>query len=341
MWIVRRVAAEHRAEFFAGVQEHSQIKLRALERYLPPWSAKVGSQRGVNRVWVVDGFAGPGTYGSGEPGSPAIALAHAEDRREALASYKVSCIFVEKQRALFRRLQRLRNQHPQIESFPLQGDFWAQVGKVAELIGDDPALVFVDPFGLGDLKFESLVELCSQLRNVDLLVNFASPVAKRLEKDHQDLVSASVGGPGWSVETITETFCDRLAKACRFLAPAVLPVVAEIPRQELKYEVVLAARDGAAYELWSDEIARSQGAILNGDDELAKEELIGAAQNLLRSFAPATFARDPLIKDIQYRECGQFHSRVLRAAVKAMLDAGEWVRGEGKIGTARMRKVSL
>ena len=172
------------------------------------------------------------------------------------------------------------------------------------------------------------------------MVNFASPVARRLEKHHQALVSASVGGPGWTVDTITDTFCARLEERCHFLKPAVLPVLANVGSDELKYEIVLAARNRAAYELWSDEIARSQREVLDGDDDLAREELIGEARELLRSHAPAAFARDQLIRDTQFHRCGDFHSRVLRAAVKAMLDEKEWARGEGKVGTARMWKAS-
>ncbi len=172
------------------------------------------------------------------------------------------------------------------------------------------------------------------------MVNFASPVAKRLRANHQELVSEAVGTSEWTPDTITQVFCDGLARECGFLKPAVLPVVAELPRRELKYEIVLAARNRAAYELWNDEIARSQGPVLDGDDVSAREKLIGEARELLRSYAPAAFARDQLIRDIQFHRCGDFHARVLRAAVKAMLDEKEWARGEGKVGTARMWKVS-
>ena len=335
------MAGEHRDKFFAGVQEHSQIKLRALERYLAPWSAKVGSPPGVDRVWVVDGFAGPGVYDSGAPGSPRIVLEHAERiAEEVRSSYQVSGFFVEDNKERYRRLRAERHRYPGVEAVCADANFWSQVDRVVEFVADAPALVFVDPFGLKELKFEPLVELCNRLTKVDLMVNFASPAARRLQKEHPSIVSEAVGGPGWTVETLTQTFCERLARACDFLKPAVLPVVAKIPRQTLKYEIVLTARHPAAYELWSDEIASSQGQILEGDDKLARDELIADARGLLRSLAPTNFTRNRLINDTQVRECGQFHSRVLRAAVKAMLDEGEWARAEGKIGTARMWKVS-
>lgn len=335
------MSAEHRADFFHGIHEHSQIKLRALARYLPPWSAKVGSPRSVRRVWVVDGFAGPGVYESGEAGSPRIVLEHAEAIARRGASYQVAAFFVEKQAKLFRGLREECNRHPQVQAIPALGDFWSQTKRVVEFVEDAPVLVFVDPFGLGDLKFEPLVELCGQLRRVDLMVNFASPAAKRLAKDHEALVSSSVGGAGWEADSITQTFCDRLAKACGFLSPAVLPVAAQFRgARRLKYDLVLASRHPAAYVLWNDEIASADGAILDGADQVARQNLLDDARPLLRSAAlAATFSRDKLIERICVQECGRFHTRVLRAAVEAMVDDGEWVRDDGKVGTARMWKV--
>lgn len=323
------MSAEHRADFFHGIHEHSQIKLRALARYLPPWSAKVGYPRSVRRVWVVDGFAGPGVYESGEAGSPRIVLEHAEAIARESRAYQVSAFFVEKQAKLFRGLREECNRHPQVQAIPAHGDFWSQTKRVVEFVGDAPVLVFVDPFGLGDLKFEPLVELCRQLQKVDLMVNFASPAAKRLAKDHEALVSSSVGGAGWEADSITQTFCDRLAKACDFLSPAVLPVAAQVRgAQRLKYDLVLASRHPAAYGLWNDEIASEQ---------VARQELLDEAKNLLRSTVQEkTFFRDKLIERICIQECGRFHTRVLRAAAKAMVDSGEWRRDDGKVGTARM-----
>lgn len=331
------VTAKHRADFFRGVQRHSQIKLRALERYLPPWSAKVGSPQDVQRVWVVDGFAGPGAYESGEAGSPRIVLEHAEAAVQLGRSYLVSAFFVEKQQKSFRRLREECNRHPQVQAVCAQADFWSQTDRVVEFVGDDPALVFVDPFGLADLKFEPLAELCTRLRNVDLIVNFASPAAKRLEKGYEALVSSAVGGPGWKADTLTQTFCERLAKKCRFLRPAVLPVTTSIGGRRRKYDLILASRHPDAYILWNDEIASSDRTILDGDDREPRQELLDDAKILLRSTVQTEpFTRDELIERICIRECGSFHTRVLRAAVKAMVHDGEWRRDEGNVGTAHM-----
>ena len=334
------MATEHRVGFFEGVQKHSQIKLRALERYLPPWAAKVGSPPGVQRVWVVDGFAGQGLYDSGEVGSPLIFLEHAKRVAEEKRSYQVSGFFVEDNETRHQRLSAQLHRYPDVQAVCADANFWSQVDRVVDFVGDDPALVFVDPFGLKDLNFASLVELCNRLRKVDLMVNFASRAALRLEKKHPEIISQAVGGPGWTLDSLTETFCSRLAEACGFLAPAVLPVVAPGRLGKLKYEIVLAARHPAAYELWNDEIASGQRATLKGGDQLAKEQLVAEARVFLRSQAPSAFTRQRLLGEVIVRECGRFATPVLRAAVKAMLDAGEWEKDSGPVGTARIRKVS-
>jgi three-Cys-motif partner protein len=43
-------------------------------KYLQAWVAIMGGSRFVSKVGVVDGFAGPGVYADGEPGSPVLVL---------------------------------------------------------------------------------------------------------------------------------------------------------------------------------------------------------------------------------------------------------------------------
>ena len=141
------------------------------------------------------------------------------------ARYKVSCIFVEKRAAFVSASTTSYGpcvaNTPEIETFPLKGDFWEQIEKVGDLVGDDPALVFLDPFGLKDLKFDLLAELCNRLPNVDLMLNFASPAARRLEKNNSDWFQLLRAVPdGWTTESLTQIFCDRLQADAVFLSQA-------------------------------------------------------------------------------------------------------------------------
>src|ERR1700739_174770 len=71
------------------LDDHTRAKHRVLRAYLDAWIPVMGQQAlkvrpaGVQppRLLLVDGFAGPGRYETGEPGSPLIML-------DALASHK-------------------------------------------------------------------------------------------------------------------------------------------------------------------------------------------------------------------------------------------------------------
>ena len=67
--------------FFQEPQGAAILKHGILRRYLPVFTAKVGSTAG--EVDYLDCYAGPGLYDDGSDGSPALALATAE----AIASY--------------------------------------------------------------------------------------------------------------------------------------------------------------------------------------------------------------------------------------------------------------
>src|ERR1700677_379893 len=63
-----------------NLEPHTAAKHRVLRAYLDGWIAVMGQQAlrvpstEVPRLLLVDGFAGPGRYATGEPGSPLIML---------------------------------------------------------------------------------------------------------------------------------------------------------------------------------------------------------------------------------------------------------------------------
>ena len=80
------------------MEPHTAAKHRILQNYLYAWLPIMSKYNG--RLVYVDGFAGPGVYEDGEPGSPIIALNayldHAyRDRIDAELVY----VFIEEDRA--------------------------------------------------------------------------------------------------------------------------------------------------------------------------------------------------------------------------------------------------
>ena len=84
--------------FFDNLRDYQEIKLRILRKFLPPWSAKLGSlaQRSNKVIWYVDGFAGEGKYKDGSDGSPLLGLRSARHTLDQNRQYQLACFFVEK-----------------------------------------------------------------------------------------------------------------------------------------------------------------------------------------------------------------------------------------------------
>ena len=62
---------------------HTGAKHEILRRYLGAWFAILGQSRGIDRLVIMDGFAGKGQYSGGEPGSPRIIFDRAVEVVEA------------------------------------------------------------------------------------------------------------------------------------------------------------------------------------------------------------------------------------------------------------------
>lgn len=57
-------------DFFGSLKAWSIRKHRLLQKYLPVFSNKVGSW--ANKIYIIDGFAGPAKYEDGAEGSPLL-----------------------------------------------------------------------------------------------------------------------------------------------------------------------------------------------------------------------------------------------------------------------------
>ncbi|HTB51110.1 MAG TPA: three-Cys-motif partner protein TcmP [Solirubrobacteraceae bacterium] len=147
-------------------ESHTAAKHRVLRSYLDAWIPVMAHQAlrvrghasGTPRLLLVDGFAGPGRYAGGEPGSPLIML-------EALLSHKAfdqfanvtfSFLFIEQD---LRRVEHLRGEIHALGDLPANvsvriehGEFESLFGSLVDGITDRgnvlvPTFTFIDPFG--------------------------------------------------------------------------------------------------------------------------------------------------------------------------------------------------
>jgi three-Cys-motif partner protein len=131
--------------FFDRRQAAAVLKHGVLERYLPVFIGKTGSQSLGKRVVYIDGYAGPGMYRDGTPGSPELALRTAIELAEMREAW---CFFVERDRSSY---ETLRSHLERIGH-----DRWtAYRGRVEDHMDEMlskavglPLFAFLDPFGM-------------------------------------------------------------------------------------------------------------------------------------------------------------------------------------------------
>ena len=134
------------------LEAHTDAKHTLLAAYLSRWvPILAGGQHGARDLVIIDGFAGPGVYADGEPGSPVL-MARAFLNAQTPPKTRLHCFFVEEERKRFEELERrthgFRNDRCRIETLHgrYEDHFDAIMAQVDHL--DEPAVfAFLDPYG--------------------------------------------------------------------------------------------------------------------------------------------------------------------------------------------------
>lgn len=317
----------YHGRFFDQSTTQSQAKLRIYRAYLKPWASKLGSNRSNRRLWVIDGFAGRGRYRDGSPGSPELAMQLAKDVATDVRSYQIRCIFGETRRDNQRVLTELAGRYPESSAMVIEDDFWDRIHDVTALVAGEPALLFIDPFGLAGLRFDRLAELVNGLGKVDLIVNLRTPVAPRLAPKLSNRISAAVGSDDWETGTVSAVFRRNLSTACRFLPAAPLQIRDRLGGR-LHTELVLASRAPDAYELWNDEIVkeveRLDAASEAGESVKTRDLNIESVADRLAEWSrgQARWRRQDAINWHVVEYCGDAHTGTIKRAHKLLLESG-------------------
>jgi len=138
-----------------SIEEHTRAKHRILRGYLDAWLPIMSVRNG--RLVYIDGFAGPGVYAGGEPGSPIIALnAYLQHHYRGHIKAELVYVFIEENG---RRVARLRDEVAKLGPLPEQVKVDIKHGAYEEIFSrtlDDieargarlaPTFAFIDPFG--------------------------------------------------------------------------------------------------------------------------------------------------------------------------------------------------
>ncbi|HMN23342.1 MAG TPA: three-Cys-motif partner protein TcmP [Ignavibacteriaceae bacterium] len=159
------------------LEEHTIAKHEILSNYLKAWFPIIS--RFNKAINYVDGFAGPGIYSKGEPGSPIIALNVATEHTSALTG-DINFLFIEED------TERAKNLELEIQKLKLKTDFKVRVLKekfhesiekaLKELENEEkilaPTFLFIDPFGFSGIPASLLAKLLN-IPKVEVFINFA------------------------------------------------------------------------------------------------------------------------------------------------------------------------
>jgi three-Cys-motif partner protein len=194
-------------------EDHTKAKHELLRAFFNKWVSIhsehfTGRRRGLVRVY--DGFAGPGVYANGEPGSPRIMLEALLDNpnlntRWTPVAYEFS--FVEQD---IRRAERLRSELEAVEASARRDGRWTDrvtwtvtPGRYEEHVPDDvPGLsalfLFLDPFGYSQAPMTLTRELVQQPKSDTLIFLPLSFVNRFAGREGQEAALDRFSGtPAW------------------------------------------------------------------------------------------------------------------------------------------------
>ena len=186
-----------------GYREHTEVKHELLDKYLSGWLPILG--RWHDRLLIVDGFAGRGTYGGGEDGSPMVILRRAQDLISARRIGSVFCAFVEKNTENYTELNALlnenRSRYPDVKILgPFNDEFETMATGVVRDSGGKlvPSFWFIDPFGFTGFQFETVKRIMALKRSEIFVTWMVRDIKRFLSRDDlDDSFDGLFGTRGW------------------------------------------------------------------------------------------------------------------------------------------------
>jgi len=174
------------------LDEHTKAKHEILRRYLKAWFPILNTYN--KRIVYIDGFAGPGRYKGGEPGSPIIALDVAINHRKAMAGELVFWFIDDRQDRLDHLKQEISGMTipSHFTVMPECGRFDEKLRQTLDSIDKEgshlaPTFAFIDPFGFSGIPFTLIDRLLKQ-RKCEAFITFMVDAINRFLEHPKDSV---------------------------------------------------------------------------------------------------------------------------------------------------------
>ena len=192
------------------IEPHTEAKHRILREWWNGWLPKIALSPQNTRVIYFEGFAGPGIYSAGQPGSPIVALKEAlsHTHRRRFEGKELIFYLVEERRDRAARLkQEIERFKPQIspawKTYVIEGDFVDTMQRTLDGLETKgsrlaPTFAFLDPFGFGDLPMDLVARILSY-RQCDVLITFDVRDINRFRDspDHMDAINRCMGSTSY------------------------------------------------------------------------------------------------------------------------------------------------
>jgi three-Cys-motif partner protein len=251
-------------------REQSLLKHRVLHEYLLGWGHKLGSVAQGRRVRLcyVDGFAGPWKSKSASLDDTSIAIglraleAAAKTWRDRGAQIDVDAAFVENDPSAFAELDRfLKGRNGTVRTVAHQGEFGTFVPELQNWLGDDAALIFVDPTGWKGAAMRFIAPLVAGQPPRDVLVNVMFDHINRFKDDPRAFLRAQMReffglGDGDLPDALAEEglfalYRAKLKELCgvRYAADLAIPHPTD---DRTKFRLVVGGKNPAVLELFRD-----------------------------------------------------------------------------------------
>lgn len=295
------------SEFFDSKRSWSKRKDRILGSYLAAYLPKVATQ-GLP-ILIVDGFAGPGKFKDGSPGSPLI-IAHAIQSSGKPA--KLWAIEANKHSAT--QLVNLLSQFDFVTC--KHTDFLSTLPDILSEVPSHSVFLYLDPFAIKGLSLRSLAQIFQWLerrKSVEVLINFNATAFARCaraamktetgDEPEDEQISRSItkeelsdfaGGDWWEgvvakrlpfaneVAELVSGYCSRLRK--HFAEVCFHEIREHIDHAAPKYVLVFASRHPDALLLMNDEMVKSRDSLVDESRDRT---------SYLFETAPVKFVPDP------------------------------------------------
>ncbi len=360
-----------KAKFFKNVKPWSKRKHRILGKYLPPFTAKVATRIKNREIFCIDGFAGSAKYDDEQVGSPLITAEFSDKASGWNNPVHLKIINVEYKKKNFVSLQEITKKWVDKGSvINLNKKFNDAIKEILTIIGDNPALFFIDPFGPTDIHFSCIEPILKRSQPItELIINFDVDGLRRIidaalsEKTDSTIAekqldhAIEVLGSKSSIEKLItsnlttekrEKFLldDYINRLSSFGYKVLAYPIREAELKTPKYYLICCTRHDDGVRLMNNFFRQEEDNLIvetnspdsnpmfpeiDIEDELRKER-----RETLRKLLPTFLSdnrrinRKQIILYFIKNYFGEFDDKDFRSVVKEMVDSGLLVAEHGK-----------